>query len=481
MATRRPTNREFRYTEPELEPELIVGIDVPERPRGRMVARLALLWQERRFLFRCAAIGFVCCTILVFLIPVRYTSETQLMPPDQVGQGLATTLAALTKGGSGGSELGSIGSELLGLRTSSDLFIGVLHSRTVQDDLINKFNLRKLYGVSKIEDARKQLTSHTDISSDRKSGIIMIKVMDHDKQLAAAMAREYVEQLNQIVVTLNTSSAHKERVFLETRLGQVKQTLEAAEKDFSKFASQNTALDVKEQGKALIGAAAELQGQLIAAQTQLEGLRQIYTDENVRVRSLEARIAEYKHQLQKLNGNDGTSAGSSSEGESQSGEQGQELYPSIRKLPILGVTWTDLYRETKVQEVVFETLTKQFEIAKVEEARETPSVKVLDAADVPEKKSFPPRTLFILLGTTLILMGASGWILGRHRWQQIDTDDPRKVLALDVFHTVRAVPVVSRTLGLFGNGASRGAQPRNGSSNAKGAGNTEEMRGRDGE
>lgn len=467
MATRRPTNREFRYTEPELEPELIVGIDVSERPRGRMVARLALLWQERRFLFRCAAIGFVCCTILVLLIPVRYTSTTQLMPPDQVGQGLATTLAALTKGS--GSELGSIGSELLGLRTSSDLFIGVLHSRTVRDALIDKFDLRKLYGLSKIEDARKRLSNQTDISSDRKSGIITIKVMDHDKQLAAAMAREYVEQLNQIVVTLNTSSAHKERVFLETRLGQVKQDLEAAEKDFSKFASQNAALDVKEQGKALIGAAAELQGQLIAAQTQLEGLRQIYTNENVRVRSLEARIAEYKRQLQKLNGSDGTSRASTSQDESQSGEQEQELYPSIRKLPILGVTWADLYRETKVQEVVFETLTKQYEIAKVEEARETPSVKVLDVADVPEKKSFPPRTLFTLLGTSLILIGASGWVLWRHHWQQIDTDDPRKVLALDVLHTVKAVPVVSRTLGLFGNAVSRGAQPRNGTHN------TEEM------
>jgi uncharacterized protein involved in exopolysaccharide biosynthesis len=465
MATRRTTNREFRYTEPELEPELIVGIDVPERPRGRMVARLALLWQERRFLFRRAAIGFVCCTILVFLIPVRYTSTTQLMPPDQVGQGLATTLAALTKGS--GSELGAIGSELLGLRTSSDLFIGVLHSRTVEDAIINKFNLRKIYGLRRIEDARKRLSNETDISSDRKSGIITIKVMDHDKQLAAAMAGEYVEQLNQIVVTLNTSSAHKERVFLETRLGQVKENLEAAEKDFSKFASQNTALDVKEQGKALIGAAAELQGQLIAAQTQLEGLRQIYTNENVRVRSLEARIAEYKRQLQKLNGNDETSSASNSQDESQGGEQGQELYPSIRKLPILGVTWADLYRDTKVQEVVFETLTKQYEIAKVEEARETPSVKVLDIADVPEKKSFPPRTLFILLGTTLVLMGASAWILGRQRWQQIDTDDPRKVLALDVFHTVKAVPVVSRTLGLFRNGASRGAQPRNGTGNTE--------------
>jgi len=451
---RRSGKRDFQYHE-ELDPEFVVGLEVHEKSKSKMrnIARLSLLWQERQFLFRCAALGLVFSTIVVFLLPVRYTSTTQIMPPDQVGEGLASTLAALTKG-SGSSELGAIGGELLGLRTSSDLFIGVLHSRTVEDDLINKFDLRKLYGERRIEDTRKDLTGRTDISGDRKSGIITVKVTDKDPRRAAAMAHEYIEQLNQIVVSLNTSSAHKERVFLETRLGEVQQDLEVAEKDFSKFASQNTALDVKEQGKALIGAAAELEGQLIAAQTQLEGLRQIYTNENVRVRALEARIAEYRRQLQKLNGTDN---GSSDAAENQSG-QSDDLYPTIRKLPILGVPYADLYRRTKVEEVVFETLTKQFEIAKVEEARETPNVKVLDAADVPEKKSFPPRMLLAAVGTLMIPIGGCAWILMRERWGQIDPGDPRKVLALDVMQTMQNNPWISRTVRLVQNG-------RNGSRN----------------
>src|SRR5260370_30992107 len=120
------------------------------------------------------------------------------------------------------------------------------------------------------------------------------------------MGREYVEALNRIVITLNTSSAHKERVFLETRLSEVQQGLEDAEKDFSQFASKNTAIDVKEQGKAMMGAAAELEGQLIAAQTELEGLRQIYTDSNVRVRSLQPQIADLRPQLQKMGGKTGS-------------------------------------------------------------------------------------------------------------------------------------------------------------------------------
>jgi capsule polysaccharide export protein KpsE/RkpR len=455
MSNRR-ARRDYAYRDAELDPELIIPPVASDFGRRRRIAKLALLWKERRFLLRCAAWGLAISTVFIFLIPARYTSTTQLMPPDQVGAGLASTLAALTKGGGGGgSELGTIGTELLGLRTSSDLFIGVLQSRSVEDDLITKFDLRKLYGDRRIEDARKELSGRTEITSDRKSGIVTIKVSDHDPARAAAMAREYVDQLNQIVVTLNTSAAHKERIFLETRLGQVQQDLETAEKDFGQFASQKSALDVKEQGRAMLGAEAELEGQLIASQTQLEGLRQIYTDENVRVRSLQARIAEYRRQLKKLNGTPGTEAQDETDT-----NQNSEPFPSIRQLPILGVTWADLYRRTKVQEVVFETLTKQYEIAKVEEARETPSVKVLDAADVPEKKSFPPRMILILSATILVMIFASVWVLQRERWRRIDAGDPGKILALDVLRTVRKASWLSRTLRFVKNGSPRDVSPR---------------------
>jgi capsule polysaccharide export protein KpsE/RkpR len=453
MSNRR-ARRDFAYREPELDPELMIPPESGDFARLRRVAKIALLWRERRFLLQCMAWGFLVSSVFIFLIPVRYESTTELMPPDQVGAGLASTLAALTKGGSSssGGDLGMIGTELLGLRTSSDLFMGVLQSRSVEDDLINKFDLRRLYGDKRIEDARKDLSSRTDITSDRKSGIVTIKVSDHDPKRAAAMGREYVAQLNQIVVTLNTSAAHKERVFLETRLGQVQQDLEAAEKDFGQFASQKTALDVKEQGRAMLGAEAELEGQLIASQTQLEGLRQIYTDENVRVRSLLARIEEYKRQLRKLNGNADT--GSDGSGTGQNSDQ--DLFPTIRQLPILGVTWADLYRRTKVQEVVFETLTKQFEIAKVEEARETPSVKVLDAADIPEKKSFPPRMILILSATLLVMVLGSVWVLQRERWRRLDARDPAKILAGDVANSIRRTKWFSRTLRFVKNGKTPG-------------------------
>jgi len=190
-------------------------------------------------------------------------------------------------------------------------------------------------------------------------------------------------------------------------------------------------IDVKEQGRAMLGAAAEVEGQLIAAQTELEGLRQIYTDSNVRVRSVQARIAELRRQLQKMGGKPGST-------DSTAPPATDDRYPAIRELPILGVTYADLFRRTKVEEVVFETLTKQYELARVEEARETPSVKVLDEGDVPEKKSFPPRLVVILLGS--LFVGAMGcvWLLATSRWQQIEPDNPGKILARDVLQTVKS-------------------------------------------
>src|SRR6185312_8644126 len=138
-----------------------------------------------------------------------------------------------------------------------------------------------------------------------------------------------------------------------------------------------------------------LEGQLIGAQTELESLRQIYADGNVRVRSTQAKVDELRHQLEKMGGKFDSNVPTGTSRDDQS------MYPSIRRLPLLGVKYADLYRATKVEEAVFETLTQEYELAKVQEAKETPSVKVLDPPNIPEKKSYPPRLLVMVLGTML--------------------------------------------------------------------------------
>lgn len=420
--------------------------------RAKAVSRLRLLWSQREKILRITGAGLLLFLVLAFVIPRKFESTTRLMPPDQPNAGMAVLGMLTGKGGPGA--VGAMADEFLGLKNTGDLFIGILKSRSVQDDLITKFNLRKVYHEKKWEDARDKLSDRTDISEDRKSAILSIRVADRDPQRAAAMAQEYIDALNQVVIHLNTSSAHRERVFLEERLGQVQNDLEAAENDFSQFASKNTALDIKEQGRAMISAGAALEGQMIAAQTELEGLKQIYTENNVRVRTLEARIEELRREMQKIGG---SSTPQSSAGQNQSvsgnsqktggqatnkpqdtNQNSDQLYPSIRQLPILGVTWADLYRRAAVQEKVFETLTQEYELAKVEEAKETPSVKVLDPPDIPEK-GFPSRFWFVFVGTITSLVLGMIVVIGGARWQEVDPHDPGKLLAIEVFDGMKSL------------------------------------------
>ena len=402
-------------------------LDPQERQRSAAKARL--LWERRGFLCRIVVWGLASATAIAFLIPSRYQSTVRLMPPDgQSGSGLAT-LAALTARTGGGLEM--LAGDLLGIKNSGALFVGILRSRTVQERLVDRFDLRKVYWVRRREDARKRLAGNTELVEDRKSGIITATVTDKSPQRAAAMGQAYVEELNRLVAELTTSAAHRERVFIEERLKEVKQDLDAAARDFSQFTSRNAVIDIKDQSKAMVDAAATLQGHIIAAQSELEGLKHVYAANNVRVRTAKVRLAELQRHLDRLGGKPASDAGGPSHEE-------ESLYPSIRKLPLLGVVYADLYRRMKIQEAVFETLTRQHELAKVQEAKEIPAVKVLDPANVPEKKSFPPRLLIALLGTLLSLLCGTAWVLGSARWADTDSQDPRKALAREVFAALNA-------------------------------------------
>ncbi|HXC47726.1 MAG TPA: Wzz/FepE/Etk N-terminal domain-containing protein [Candidatus Sulfotelmatobacter sp.] len=411
----------------------------PEEMRAaheRNAAHVRLLWERRRFLLRWTVIGLVLSLVVALLIPSRYVATTQLMPPDnQSGGGAAAFLAAAGRSG-GGSGLAGLAGDLLGTKNSGALFVGILSSRTVQDRLIDEFDLRHEYGDRKMEDARTDLGKHTGVSEDRKSGIISVSVWDHNPQKAAAMAGAYVKELDRLVAEVSTSAAKRERIFLEERLRAVKQDLDASATKFSDFASKNTAIDIPAQGKAMVEAAATLQGQLIAAESELHGLEAIYTNQNVRVRALQARVSELRSQLGKIGGEAGAAGALSPKSD-------PSLYPSIRQLPVLGVTYADLYRRTKIQETVFELLTQQYELAKVQEAKEIPSVKVLDAPVVPTKKSFPPRAAFTVFGAALFFLGACAWIFAHRSYAAIDPQDPRKMLAEEVALTLKARSVTA--------------------------------------
>lgn len=394
--------------------------------------RLRTLWDNRRLFLRAVGIGLVLSTLIALLIPNQYTSMTQLMPPDNQSSSSSMAMMAATIA-KGAGALSSVAGDLLTLKSSGAMFVGVLRSQTVQDRLVQQFDLRNVYGKRLNVDARQKLDENTFITEDRKSGIITINVTDHDKQRAAALANSYVEQLNSLVAQLSTSSAHRERVFLEDRLSAVKKNLDEDANQLAQFSSKNNTLDIRDEGRAMLDAAAGIAGQMIAAQSQLEGLRQIYTDSNPRVRSLNAHVMELRKQLDKLGG---AKVPTGATGDQAAVDPTSDMpYPSIQKLPLLGVKYADLYRQVKIQETVYELLTQQYEMAKVQEAKEIPSVKTLDPAKVPERKSFPPRLLIILSGICLAIVIAAVWVWGSIRWERLDAQDPRKAFFREIATT----------------------------------------------
>jgi capsule polysaccharide export protein KpsE/RkpR len=414
---------------PQRTPQMGRGnLFVESSLKDSVFAHLTFLWERRRLIGRAGLIGLLAGLLLAFSIPKRYESTTQLMPPDnQSSSGLAMLAALSTKTPAGG--LAPLAGDLLGVKSSGALFVGILRSATIEDRLIDRFNLCKVYKVRYSEDARKILEQKTSINEDRKSGIISVTVTDNDPKRAAAIANGYVEVLNQLVSQLSTSSAHRERVFLEDRLAGVKRDLDQASQDFSQFASKNRTLDIKEEGRAMLQGAATIQGQLIAAESELKGLQSIYTDNNVRVRAVQARIAELRQQMDMLGGSQAGKSGSDTTDSSQ---------PSLRTLPLLGVTYADLYRRVQIQEAVFEALTQQYELAKVQEAKETPSVKPLDLANIPVHKSFPPRLVITLCCALFAVTAVSACLIGEQRWQAIDPTDSGKLFAQQVFQSVNA-------------------------------------------
>lgn len=407
--------------------------------RAWQAEKLRLLWRWHRPLAAAALTGFVLSTVVALLIPSSYTATAELMPPDSESSAGLAMISALAKAGGG---LGSIGGDLLGLKSSGSLFVGMLRSESSEVSLVDQFDLKKVYGVKIIHDARAHLDQRTLISEDRKSGIITISVTDRSPERAAALANAYIDRLNSLVNDLSTSSAHRERIFLEGRLKVARHDLDQASGELAEFSSQNSTLDIQQMGKAMLDAAGNVAGQLIAAESELQGLRQMYTDDNPRVQSLSGRVEELRRQLARLEGRRGNPAEASPADVPSiplpSAEAKEMPYPNIRSLPLLGVKYAEYYREAKIQETVYELLTEQYELAKIQEAKETPSVKVLDRARIPEKKSAPPRTLIVLLGTFLTVSWSMVLLAARSRWQVTAHDDPRMLLAYEVFSALKA-------------------------------------------
>src|SRR6185312_3652692 len=354
------------------------------------------LWLQRGRIGRWIAVGFLLSLFVGWRYP-KFESTVQIMPPDAgSSSGLAALIPALTKS----PALAGLAGDLTGAKTTGAVFIKVLASRTVLDDLIRRFDLQKHYDLKYWEDTRQKLSSRTDIVEDKKSGVIAITVHDRDPHLAMDLANAYVEELSLVTAKVSTSAAKQERIFIEQRLSEETKNLQNAEQQFSQFASANMALDVPEQMKATVEAAGRLQGEVIAARAQLDALKQTYTDENIRVKSAQAHVDELERELARINSGQQT----------QGAKDASNPYPSVKSLPLLGVKWTDLYRNTKIRETVVELLTQQYEMARIQEAKEATTVFFFNEAATPERKR-PSWLLLTLAGTAFFaFLACAGYL-----------------------------------------------------------------------
>jgi len=407
-------------------------------PAPNWVVNASQLWQKRRILARTAGISLVLALGIAFTWPKQYESSARLMPPSNSMGGTALLAALAGRGGGSLGTLGALASGFLGGGGNTALFIDLLRSGTVSGHLIDRFDLQHIYHKRYRIDTAKYLAHHTKIVDDKKSGVITLTVTDTDPIRARDIAQGYLDELNRLVNTTNTSSAHQERIFIEKRLQGVQDDLQKAQERLSEFSSTHSTVDIKEQARAMVDAAARLQAQLIVEQSGLDSLRQTYGDGNIRIRSAEARIAELQTQITKMGGtskalpaDDGTRGG-----EDTATKNNDALYPALRQLPRLAVPYANLYREVQVQEAVYELLTQQYELARIQEAKDVPVVSVIDAPGIPEKKSFPPRLLLALLLTITSVVLTSALMLTQYQWQQTPIVDPRKALTLEISKSV---------------------------------------------
>lgn len=417
---------------------------LPEHEQRRdeqgKIAKLWVLWRERRLLWNVTWKTFVLAVVVSYLLPVHYEATVKIVPGENTTSGMMGLPAKLANmGGSAagsGISLALDATGLLGSKTPTAFYVEVLKSRSVQDRIIDRFNLRVRYWKTgrwfprSYYDTRKKLAKFTDIEEEKKSNVISVAVTDYDRDTAAQIANAYVTELNRAAAELNTGEAHRERVFLEGRLKEAKQDLDQTALALSQYSSKNTIMDPQDQGRAMMDAAARVQGEIIAVESELKGLQEIYSDDNMRVRTLKARLETLNGKLRTMTGKNPGLA----ELKAASPE-----YPSMSTLPILGYRYSDLYRQTKIQEAIYEFLTQQYETAKIQEAKELPTVRVMDAAVPPEKKSSPHRVL-IWTGSVLAAMVLTVlWVLGRNSWQQIPVDDSRRLLAAEIGGEIQRV------------------------------------------
>ncbi|SNB45567.1 Wzz/FepE/Etk N-terminal domain-containing protein [Geobacter sp. DSM 9736] len=367
---------------------------------------LKVVVKRKMLILKACAVAIAVSVVYSLTLPNIYSASAKVLPPQKdSGGGLSALLGQM-----GG--LASLAGGMGGLTGSGELFLGILKSRSVADAVVKRLDLITMFEAETADDARRTLAGAVQ-SKIGKDGIITVTAEHTDPKVAAQLANAMVEELGKRSVQLNLTKAGTERVFLEKRIDLVKQDLKQAEDALRSFAERNKTIKVESQASATISGVAKLKAEIAAFEVQLAALRSYQTEESPEVKLLKTSVAKLKGQL------------STEEGSGSGGS-----IPGVGRIPTLGLDYARLFREVKIQEAIFEQLTKQYEAAKLMEAKDASSLQVLDEAVVPTIKSKPKRSIIVILTTVtaFVLAVFLAFLLeyfekmhpdDRARWQEI--------------------------------------------------------------
>lgn len=356
---------------------------------------LTIVFKWRRLLLLNSIAAAVITLAVMLFFPNWYTASTSIMPPEQDSGGLGLAASLLPSGLS--SLLGSSGMTLPGMATPSDLYAAILKSRIVSKAVIEKNDLMTVFKEHIDERAYLELQVRTGIIVEPE-GIISLSYSDTDPERAAAVANSFVEELNRVNKENIVSKARAMREFVEVRLAETIRDLTDAEEAYKNFQQIHFAVSLDDQVKAMIGAIAELRGQLVVSEIELGVMKKSLSPTNMRYLEQEYKIEQIKDQLAKLERGDSS--------------QSSLLNHPLKETPELALDLVRLTRNLKIQETIFELLKQQYEQAKIQELKDTPTIQVLDKAEVPRIKSRPKRVFTAVTGglacfglTLLFVMG----------------------------------------------------------------------------
>jgi len=352
--------------------------DVASPEKRDMIDVLLLLAREKKPILLFTAGVAIVATIVVLFVPKTYTANTTILPPQQKQSALSSMIGQI-------GAIASLGEGDLGLKNPADLFVAMLSSRTIAENLTNRFDLRKVYGVKRYQDARKKLEKRSEIIAT-KEGLISISVADHDPKRAAAIANAYVEELYNLNQGLALTEASQRRLFYEQQVKAEQNELSAAELALQQVQEKSGLLQPEAQGRTIIASAADLRAQIASHEVQLRAMRSYATENNPDLKRAETELAGLRGQLAIL------------EHSNAPGGNGNLEIPA-RQMPEAQLQYLRRSRELKYHEAVYEFLGKQLEAARIDEGQNAVLVQVVDKAVEPERKSGPKRTLIVLVST----------------------------------------------------------------------------------